>query len=204
MTTNTTSTTTRPEPAAVGKRAAQILGLISGSPEYRRLVDSAGRYVDCWATFTGYPIISTFNLEVDTAPLFTEAMRVLALKSAVYELSGEDEEAAELVVSAPVDEMVHAVLAQYTLCQTMTQRLGLRFVHMTDQERFGWRHGDYTEQCYRAAGWGEPPARYWIDADETGRRLKILNSRYRSIGIDNDGRRHSIDFNSDQSLTAVG
>jgi hypothetical protein len=48
------------------------------------------------------------------------------------------------VVSAPVDEMVHAVLAQYTLCQTMTAKLRIRFVHMTDQERFGWRRGDYT------------------------------------------------------------
>jgi hypothetical protein len=88
----------------------------------------------------------------------------------------------------------------------MTDRLGLRFVHMTDRERFGWRRGDYTEQCYRAAGWGEPPARYWIDADETDRRLKILNSRYNSVGIHNDGRGHTIDFgvNGERTLTAVG
>jgi hypothetical protein len=198
------STPTRPEPAAVGRRAAQIMGMITASPQYARLVDSATRYADCWATFTGYPLIAQFDLEADAKPLFCEAMRVLCLKSAVYELSDGDEDAAELVVSAPVDEMVHAVLAQYTLCQTMTERLGLRFVHMTDKERFGWRRGDYTERCYRAAGFGEPPARYWIDATETGRRLKVLNGRYNSIGIDNDGRRHSIDFNAEGALTAVG
>jgi hypothetical protein len=88
------------------------------------LVDSVTRYADCWATFTGYPIIARFDLEADAPSPFAEAMRVLCLKSAVFELSDGDEDAAELVVSAPVDEMVHAVLAQYTLCQTMTARLG--------------------------------------------------------------------------------
>ncbi|MEV4517894.1 hypothetical protein AB0K00_54165 [Dactylosporangium sp. NPDC049525] len=146
----------------------------------------------------GCPIIARFHLSQDAEPLFTEAMRVLCLKSAVYELTGEDEEAAELVVSAPVDEMVHAVLTQYTLCQAMTRRLGIRFVHMTDRERFGWRRGDYTSQCYEAAGWGEPPARYWIDADETRHRLRVLNDRYTSIGIFDDGCRHEIDFDRDR------
>jgi hypothetical protein len=125
---------------------------------------------------------------------------VLTLKSAVFELTGGHEEAAELVVSAPVDEMVHAVLAQYTLCQIMTQRLGIRFVHMTDRERFGWHRGDYTHQCYTAAGWGEPDPRYWIDATETYRRLKILNRRYVSVGIHNAGRKHDITFNELQPV----
>jgi hypothetical protein len=203
MSTARNSTLKRPNPSAVGRRAAQILDLITASPEYARLVDSATRYADCWATFTGYPIIARFDLEADAPGLFAEAMRVLSLKSAVFELSDGDEDAVELIVSAPVDEMVHAVLAQYTLCQTMTARLGLRFVHMTDREQFGWQRGDYTEQCYRAAGWGEPPARYWIDANETGRRLSILNSRYNSVGIHNDGRGHTIDFTNDRPLTAV-
>ena len=113
-------------------------------------------------------------------------------------VAGGDEETAELVVSAPVDEMVHAVLAQYTLCQHMTQRLGIRFVHMTDRERFGWQPGDYTSRCYAAAGWGEPPARYWIAAGETRRRLRVLNDKYTSIGIFDDGRRHTIDFDVDR------
>lgn len=196
-----TTTTAPPAPTAVGARADEILHLIEGSDEYGRLADSAQKYADCWATFTGYPIIARWDLDTDTGPLFEEALRVLALKSAVFELSGGDEEAAELVVSAPVDEMVHAVLAQYTLCQTMTGKLGIRFVHMTDQERFGWRRGDYAYRCYVAAGWGEPDPRYWIDATETDRRLKILNKRYRSVGIENAGRKHDITFNE---LTPVG
>jgi len=92
---------------------------------------------------------------------------------------------------------VHAVLAQYTLCQTMTGRLGIRFVHMTDRERFGWHRGDYSHQCYLAAGWGEPNPRYWIDADEHKRRLKILNGKYQSVGIHRDGRAHDIDFDAE-------
>ena len=192
-----TTTTAPPDPAAVGKRAAEILDLIEGSDEYGRLAHSAQKYADCWATFTGYPIIARWDLDSDTAPLFAEALRVLALKSAVFELSGGDEHAAELIVSAPVDEMVHAVLAQFTLCQTLTARLGIRFVHMTDQERFGWRRGDFTHECYRAAGWGEPNPRYWIDADETGRRLKVLNSKYATVGIGRDGRTHDIDFDAE-------
>jgi len=199
-----TTTTALPAASAVGSRAAEILNMIKGSDEYGRLADSAQKYADCWATFTGYPIIARWDLDSDTAPLFEEALRVLALKSAVFELTGGDEQAAELVVSAPVDEMVHAVLAQFTLCQTMTARLGVRFVHMTDQEQFGWRRGDYTHECYAAAGWGEPDPRYWIDADEHRRRLKILNSKYQSVGIHRDGRAHDIDFGVTPALVAAG
>ncbi len=195
-----TTTIARPAPEAVGARAAEILDLIRGSDEYARLDESTRLYPDCWATFTGYPIIAQWDLSKDAGPLFAEALRVLALKSAVYELSGGDEEAAELVVSAPVDEMVHAVLAQYTLSQTMTERLGIRFVHMTDQERFGWRRGDYTHECYAAAGWGEPDPRYWIDAAETDRRLRILNRRSQSVGIENAGRKHDFTFNELQPV----
>lgn len=93
---------------------------------------------------------------------------MLALKTAVFELTCGDEEAAELEISAPVDEMVHATLAQYTLCQTMTAKLGIQFVHMTDQERFGYRVGGYADQCYTAAGWGEPNRRYWLDRRRDG------------------------------------
>lgn len=198
--------TTTPAPAAVGRRADEILALVKDSAEYKRLEESTHKYPDCWATFTGYPIIARWNLATDATPLFEEGLRVLALKAATYELSGGDEHAAELVISAPVDEMVHAILAQYTLCVAMTRRLGIEFVHMTDRERFGYQRGGYTWQCYTAAGWGEPPARYWIDADETERRLGILGQRYASIGIAQDGRRHEIDFdtNEEPELAAVG
>jgi hypothetical protein len=196
---------TLPDPAAVGRRAVEILNLIEAADEYPRLEESTRFYPDCWATFTGYPIIARFDLERDAGPLFVEAMRVLALKAAVFELSHGDEHVAELVVSAPVDEMVHAVLAQYTLCQSMTERLGIRFVHMTDQERFGWERGDYTHECYRAAGWGEPDGRYWIDDAETRRRHQVLFARYESIGIHGGGRSHGIDFAAESAeLVAAG
>ncbi|MGH8902608.1 MAG: hypothetical protein ACRDYA_13260 [Egibacteraceae bacterium] len=193
---------TKTDAAVVGRRAAQILDLICASEEYDRLVESTRMYPDCWATFTGYPIIAQWDLATDAQPLFQEALRVLCLKAAVYELTSGDEAEAELIVAAPVDEMVHAVLAQYTLCVRMTQRLGIHFVHMTDRECFGYRKGGYTHQCYVAAGWGEPNERYWIDADETGRRLKILGRRYASIGIHDSGRRHGIDFNGEPALAA--
>ncbi len=189
--------TATPDPAAVGHRAGQILAAVEECEEYDRLVASTRLYPDCWATFTGYPLVARFDLAVDAGPLFVEAMRVLALKSAVYELSGGDEAAAELVIAAPVDEMVHAVLAQYTLCVRLTERLGIRFVHMTDRERFGYVPGGYTHQCYLAGGWGEPNPRYWIDADETDRRLTILTRRYGQVGIRDGGRRHEFDFAAD-------
>jgi len=199
-----TTTTTLPDPYMVGYRAGEILDLIRACEEYARLEESTRMYPDCWATFTGYPIIARFDLERDAAPLVVEALRVLALKAAVFELTGGDEETAELVISAPVDEMVHAVLAQYTLCQAMTARLGIRFVHMTDRERFGWYRDDYTHRCYVAAGWGEPDPRYWIDGNETARRLAVLNRRYALIGIRDSGRGHDIGFEPEPVLLTAG
>lgn len=194
-----------PAPVEVGRRAADILTLIKNTEEYARLKGSSEKYTDCWATFTGYPLVANWNLQTDTPPLFEEALRVLALKTAVFELSGGDEHLAELEISAPVDEMVHAVLAQYTLCQTMTERLGIRFVHMTDQERFTYQAGGYTDQCYTAAGWGEPDRRYWLDRDEMGRRLDFLGAKYESIGIQAEGRSHKFGFEptSDAGASAL-
>jgi hypothetical protein len=170
------------------------LSAIEADVEYGRLRESTLLYPDCWATFTGYPIVAHWDLDADGPTLFTEGLRVLALKSAVYALTDGDEAAAELMVSAPVDEMVHAILAQYTLCVRMAARLGIDFIHMTDKERFGWNPGDYTDECYQAAGWGAPPARYWIDAAETTRRHQLLFARYESIGIHGGGRSHDFDF----------
>jgi hypothetical protein len=183
-----------PTPEEVGRRAAALLDLIKGTAEFARLATSAKGYTDCWATFTGYPLIARWNLEEDTPDLFEEAVRVLALKTAVFELSGGDEHLAELEISAPVDEMVHAVLAQYTLCQTMTEKLGVRFIHMTGQERFSYEAGAYTDQCYVAAGWGEPNRRSWLDRAEMGRRLDILGAKYQAISIQAEGRSHGFTF----------
>jgi hypothetical protein len=194
-----------PAPGEVGRRAADILTLIKKTEEYARLERSSQAYTDCWATFTGYPLVANWNLQTDTPPLFEEALRVLALKTAVFELSDGDENLAELEISAPVDEMVHAVLAQYTLCQTMTERLGIRFVHMTDQERFTYRPGGYTDQCYTATGWGEQDRRYWLGGDEMQRRLDYLGGLYRSIGFQEEGRSHTHNFEptSDQGASEL-
>lgn len=53
-----TTTTAPPAPAAVGSRADQILHLIQDSAEYARLEESTRLYPDCWAKFTGYPVIA--------------------------------------------------------------------------------------------------------------------------------------------------
>src|SRR2546430_16534930 len=100
-----TTTTARPAAATVGTRAAEILDLIKGSDEYARLEESTRLYPDCWATFTGYPIIAQWDLSRDAGPLFAEALRGLALKSAVNILSGGGEERADMLVSARVDEV---------------------------------------------------------------------------------------------------
>src|SRR5437764_13303148 len=78
-----TTTTARPAPDMVGARADEILHLIQDSDEYARLDESTRLYPDCWATFTGYPIIAQWDLSRDAGPLFQQALRLLALKSAV-------------------------------------------------------------------------------------------------------------------------
>lgn len=183
-----------PEPTLVGPRAAQILDAMHDHPGYERLRNSSMGYSTCWATFTGYPLISRWSLERDADPLLTEALRVLALKAAVYELTDGDEQAAELLVSAPVDEMVHAVLAQATVLAQIQADLGVLFPHATELERFDYDRGCITDSYYAAAGWGEQPLRYWLDVKEVNRRLKILNAHYVQAGLGRDGRSHDFDF----------
>jgi hypothetical protein len=96
----------RPDAVRIGERAAQLLAEIKRDIEFDRLVASSQLYADCWATFTGYPIIAEWNHDTDKAPLFEEGLKVLALKAAVWEATDGDEAAAELDVAAPVDEMV--------------------------------------------------------------------------------------------------
>jgi hypothetical protein len=188
------SETKLPAPEAVGKRAAEILTAVINSDDFDRLRKSTSYYPECWGTFTGYPLIAKWSLKDDSDPLFWEGMRVLALKTAVFELTDGDEHAAELEISAPVDEMVHAILAQFTLVQKMTAGLGIQFIHMTDQERFSYEVGGYTDRCYAAAGWGEQNLRYWIGRPEMLRRLDILGKLYQSIGFQEEGRSHTHDF----------
>ncbi|MFF0099747.1 hypothetical protein ACFYO8_10470 [Micromonospora sp. NPDC005257] len=193
---------TLPEPAEVGRRAAEILDLITQHPSSERLHNSSMKYSSCWATFTGYPAISRWSLDRDAGPLLTEAMRVLALKAAVFELSGGDEEAAELLVPAPVDEMIHAVLAQFTLMSRMQRDLGVTFPHATELEEFTYARGCLTDAYYAAAGWGPQPLRYWLDSAEVTRRLDQLNAHYQAAGLGRDGRSHDFDFDRPDPATA--
>ncbi|MFC7483065.1 hypothetical protein ACFQX7_27940 [Luedemannella flava] len=165
-------------------------------PAYERLRTSSMKYSTCWATFTGYPTISQWSLERDAQPLLVEALRVLALKAAVFELTAGDEAAAELLVPAPIDEMIHAVLAQFTVMTTLQADLGVTFPHATELERFTYTRGCDTDALYSAAGWGEQPLRYWLDAAEVNRRLGILNRHYGEAGIGRDGASHDIDFDT--------
>ena len=99
-----------------------------------------------------------------------------------------------LLVPAPVDEMVHAVLAQFTVMSRMQDDLELVFPHATELERFDYTRGCLTDTYYAAAGWGEQPLRYWLDTAEVERRLAILNAHYERAGIGQDGRSHNLDF----------
>jgi hypothetical protein len=181
----------------VGPRAAANLDAIRADPDFERLATAANRHAHRYAAFNGYPIVAGFDLGTDTEPLLAEAFKALALKAAVFELTDGDETAAEVMLPVAVDEMTHAVLCQQPLVVQLQHRVGIVFVHMADHEQFGWEPGDYTEQCYRAAGWGDPPVRYWVPATEWMRRLGILDRRYRSVRVLDCGSTVEIDFDSE-------
>ncbi len=187
----------RPDPRAVGAVAADLFDRLAGSTEYRRLVEDVRLQRRRWATFTGLPLVAQLDLDPDRdgRPLLREALRVLALRAAVHRITASEDTAATLTVPAPVDDMIRAVLAEYTLCTQISQQLGMRFVRkLTDFDHLGWRRGDYTHQCYRAAGFDEPNDRYWIDADEARRRQNDLDWRYADAGLVRSGTRHTIRF----------
>ena len=163
-------------------------------PDFEKFRRATTMYVDCWASYTGYPLIAEWDLEKDKEALFTEALRVLSLKAAVFTMTNRDSKAAELLVSLPVDEMTHAMIAQPTLWVKMSQDTGVPIVHQTDLEELGWNPGDFTTQCYRAAWNEEPPARYWIGAEETMRRLALLEQHHERAGMHRNGRSHEINF----------
>ena len=189
-------TITRPAPARVGPRAAEILAAMKAHPSFERLTGSSMKYSPCWATFTGYPTISRWDLDRDNEPLLTEALKVLAIKAAVYEITDGDERAAEILVADPVDEMIHAVLAQFTVVSKMQTDLGVQFPHATELESYTYTRGCETDDYYAAAGFGEQPLRYWLDSREVARRLEVLNGLYGSVGFTRDGRGHDIDFDA--------
>jgi len=184
------------DPAAVGARAAEILTQLRSHHLWERFTTSSMKYSPCWATYTGMPSISKFDLDTDGQPLLVEAMRALALKAAVFELSGGDEKAAELLLPLPVDDMVHAVLAQHTVMSWIERDLRVLFPHDTDLEDFTYTRGCVTDIYYAVAGWGQQPLRYWLDSHEVNRRIAHLNQLYGSVGIAAGGRSHDIDFDA--------
>ncbi|WP_103503602.1 MULTISPECIES: hypothetical protein [unclassified Streptomyces] len=188
----TNNNTARPAPGTVAARAVEILAAICADPEYRAFEAATLEYSDDWQCFTGFPVISRWNLEADAPALLVEGLRALAVKAAVYEMTG-DEHAAEVPVAVPVDEMTHAMIAQPQLLARIAGRIGVSVIHQTDQECTAYEPGDYTHQVYTAA-WGDPHPRFWLGRTETDRRVKILSARYQSIGLERSGREHSIDF----------
>jgi hypothetical protein len=191
----TTPTTGYPAPDQVAYRAKQILAGIHGDEEYTRLVDTCRQYNSDWTCQTGTVTIDRFDLATDAEPLIEEALRALALKAAMFELT-DSESAAEIGIPLPVDEVLHAVLAQRGLLDRMTDRTGVRFVHMTDLENEAapYREGGFTTVSYMYAWGTQPPERYWLDAAESDRRKAILKDRLDSIGLYDMGRRHGITF----------
>lgn len=189
-------TTTKLDPTTVGLRSAEILEQMQAHPLWERFTTSSMKYSPCWATYTGMPAISKFDLDRDGQPLLVEAMRALALKAAVYELTGGDEKISELLLPLPVDDMVHAVLAQHTVMAHIERDLGVLFPHDTALEDFAYHRGCDTDTFYAAAGWGEQPLRYWLDTTEVDRRIAHLNDLYGSVGIAAGGRSHDIDFDT--------
>ncbi|GAA2358979.1 hypothetical protein [Streptomyces cuspidosporus] len=183
------------EPAAVATRARQILDTWKADPEFGRLWEGCAKYSSDWDDFYGYPIILDYDAVADAPALFTETMRAMALKSAMYELTGFDEKRAELPLPVPVDVMSHALCAQFTLMSRIQARTGILFVHATDMEDGmaggTWTHGDFTHQCYRAA-FGPVADRFWIDAEETERRRQVLDVVYAGIGVTERGRKAAI------------
>lgn len=181
-----------PAPELVAEGAMQVLALLKSDREFDAFRAASLEYSDDWQCFTGFPVVSEWKLEQDAEPLFEEGLRALALKAAVHALTG-DEQAAEISIAVPVDEMTHAMLAQAQLLTRIAARHGIQIIHQTDQEHTDYRDGGYTHQCYQAT-WGEPPTRYWLDHEDVERRREHLADLYTSIGMGRSGREHAIKF----------
>ena len=187
----------QPDPQVVGQRALEVHTLLHQrdyTEEVDRLTAAIRSTPTCWATFTGFTLVARLDLATDTEPLLREALRLIVIRSVVAELTGDDNTAARFVGPAPVESMIHAVLAQHNSCDRLGQQLDLWFLsHHSSTAHAGYRPGDYLHHCYYTA-WGQPDPRYWLDPDETRRRQNILAALYASIGIHDGGTRHHIRF----------
>ncbi|WKK23914.1 hypothetical protein QZH56_35385 [Streptomyces olivoreticuli] len=184
--------TVLPDIRAVAETARDALTGIEADAEYEHLKTAV--LASTQVSFTGFPLIDQWEADRDSEPLFTEALCAIALRAAVLVLTVDDR-AVFLPVPAPVDAMVHVVLAQGSLAWRVAEYNVLSLVHRSDQENSAYSKGCYTHDCYRQA-WGEPPGRYWIGQQEADRRTAVLAALYESIGMGPDGRRHHIDFST--------
>lgn len=187
---------------AVGARAAEIYAGIQGHSLYERLTSSSLFYTDCWFTTTGYATVSEWDQEKDAPILALEGLKVLALKAAVFEATG-DEKRAELLVPSPVDEMVHAILAQPNVLNPIAAGLGVSFVHATELEEFGYEFGGETDALYEAAGFGPKPLRYWLPASEVNRRLEVMSAGFVAAGVIGFGKKTTHKFDDTAAPVAV-
>ncbi|WP_371800865.1 hypothetical protein OHA38_20290 [Streptomyces sp. NBC_01732] len=184
---------TLPAPERVAERAKEIMSAIEADPEFSAFTAAALKYDEAWTCFTGFPVIANWDLDADKRPLLTEGLRALSLKAAVYEMGGQDEDMTEIPVAVPVDEMMHAMIAQPQLLDRIAKRVGVSVIHQTDKEHHDYNAGDFTHTAYVAA-WGEPNERYWVGHPEAQRRLNILDAKYEAAGFRRSGKAHSIDF----------
>lgn len=189
------TTLARPAPCETAELASQILAAWMADPEMPLVLTGSVKYSSDWDDFYGHVLIDNYNTERDAEPLVTEALRVMALKSAVYALTG-DEVAAELPVPVPIDATCHALCAQFLVVSRIQTRTGYSFIHSTVNEHAvgtAWTTGDYTQETYELA-FGSTPERYWFDGDEAERRRQVLDAKYHSIGITERGMASAIDY----------
>ncbi|GAA2627515.1 hypothetical protein [Streptomyces axinellae] len=191
-----TETMSRPAPTEVAVRAREIHAALMSDPEIGRLEAAVSQYTSDWDDFYGYPLVTTYDAEADAPGLFKEAVRAMAIKSAVWDITDGNESAAELPMPVPVDTMTHAMMAQFSLLTRMMQRHGIQFVHMTDLEHrnSAWDHGDYTHEVYQLAYGEDVNPRFWIGAEETERRRKVLDVLYEGIGVSERGKKVAISY----------
>lgn len=197
-----TQHTTDLDVQAVGEQAARIFAGIQAHELYERLTQSSLFYTDCWFTNTGYATVSEWDQAKDAPVLALEGLKVLALKAAVFAATG-DEKRAELLVPSPVDEMVHAILAQPNVLTPIAAALGVTFVHATELEEFGYEFGGETDALYDAAGFGPKPLRYWLPASEVNRRLELLRPGLEAAGVLEFGKKTTHKFDDTAAPAGV-
>lgn len=187
-----------PQPHEVGEAARRMQAAVEADEEFPAFRAAVLAYNSDWPCYSGFAVISEWDIARDGEPLFVEGLRALLLKSAVFALTG-DERAAEIALPNPVDDVTHAMLAQPQMLTRMTKRLGITVIHQTDQEHLSYDTAGYTHACYIAAFGDEPPTRYWIDKAEVDRRLALLDAEHQKIGIRDNGLSHSFTFASEDA-----